>query len=733
MAETKTNIPIEIKMGNAGTNNSNLPAFKEGSIIFTKDTKKIYIDPVGETERIAVGGGEVDLSGKQDVFSDVQAIYDGDIIRLWNFKYWDKATKDYVQKSGAKLWVTDILTQDVQFSDPSATGYIKLVSSSEPQGNAYIALVTNSGTELVRFGAAPRSSAETYFKNVEINNLKLTNVQDESTEEPLTLYNFQNGLALGNNIIIRYSNVMSNEGIEFTNVPGDNLVIRKVADGVNPNEAVNKKQLDTKQDKITKDTELSVKKLLVAQTIDVPLLHLGGDNGHSIYSPGDYIGLASNTGDALLRGLKTPVQSNDAANKKYVDDSITTQVSSVYKAKGSITDLTTLSTPDKAHEGFVYNIENEFITTDQFVEGAGKVYSAGTNVVCINTTGTTYKWDVLAGMVNLSDYVTTEDLANGLAGKQEMITTSTNLIAGTVTAEAGQYFLKINNQSIDFVDRLISFDHPSISITMSGYKAGSSVTPADVSFLCYPQLTTALQNPYVTLSNIANPTSNYQAANKKYVDDAIAASGGSSITIDSELSGTSTNPVQNKVINSALSNKLDKFTQPGVQWNGLLYGVQDDGTGHSIQKMFDLCTDAIKDTVVLRNKQGEILCETPTVNVTDKHAVNIGYLTTKYGPTNYSSQDKEFYLPSGSNLVIPNTEMGRLFMGSEGARSTDFKIYVNDPIDGGKLIITSLKTPTNDEDAVNKKYVDDIKTELLKAINHPYTYDETTKELTLIL
>lgn len=64
MAETKTNIPVEIKMGNAGAEGANLPAFKEGSIIFTKDTKKIYIDPVGESERIAVGGGEVDLSGK---------------------------------------------------------------------------------------------------------------------------------------------------------------------------------------------------------------------------------------------------------------------------------------------------------------------------------------------------------------------------------------------------------------------------------------------------------------------------------------------------------------------------------------------------------------------------------------------------------------------------------------------------------------------------------------------
>ena len=84
-------------------------------------------------------------------------------------------------------------------------------------------------------------------------------------------------------------------------------------------------------------------------------------------------------------------------------------------------------------------------------------------------------------------------------------------------------------------------------------------------------------------------------------------------------------------------------------------------------------------------------------------------------------------------MVIRNSNVGRLFMGPEGANSTDFKIYVNDPLDGGKLIITNLKTPANNEDAVNKKYVDDIKTELFNAINHPYTYDETTKELTLIL
>ena len=41
----------------------------------------------------------------------------------------------------------------------------------------------------------------------------------------------------------------------------------------------------------------------------------------------------------------------------------------------------------------------------------------------------------------------------------------------------------------------------------------------------------------------------------------------SSITIDSSLSSTSTNPVQNKVINTALGNKVDKVPGKGLSAN----------------------------------------------------------------------------------------------------------------------------------------------------------------------
>lgn len=109
----------------------------------------------------------------------------------------------------------------------------------------------------------------------------------------------------------------------------------------------------------------------------------------------------------LASELTQPLDdSNVLTTKSYVDDSIATQISSVYKAKGSVADISALPTPDKAHEGFVYNIESEFTTTDLFVEGAGKTYPAGTNVVIVNTTGTEYKYDVLAGMVDLSNYAT---------------------------------------------------------------------------------------------------------------------------------------------------------------------------------------------------------------------------------------------------------------------------------------------------------------------------------------
>lgn len=92
-----------------------------------------------------------------------------------------------------------------------------------------------------------------------------------------------------------------------------------------------------------------------------------------------------------------------------VDAAIDTKISSTYKAKGSVA-FASLPAASSANEGFVYNVTDSFTTTADFVEGAGNTYPAGTNVVIVNTTGSTYKYDVLAGFVDLSGYVLSSDL-----------------------------------------------------------------------------------------------------------------------------------------------------------------------------------------------------------------------------------------------------------------------------------------------------------------------------------
>ena len=74
----------------------------------------------------------------------------------------------------------------------------------------------------------------------------------------------------------------------------------------------------------------------------------------------------------------------DMANLR---ESIDNKLSSVYKVKGSLAFASlTSALLVKANEGNVYNIMDAFTTTADFVEGAGKKHTAGSNVVVVETT-----------------------------------------------------------------------------------------------------------------------------------------------------------------------------------------------------------------------------------------------------------------------------------------------------------------------------------------------------------
>lgn len=118
---------------------------------------------------------------------------------------------------------------------------------------------------------------------------------------------------------------------------------------------------------------------------------------------------AVTTGTADM-ATKTWVGQQDYATTTNVNALISAAVSGAYKAKGSSA-FASLPTLNAATVGDVYNVSDAFLTTADFVEGAGKSYGAGTNIVCVDSDGSgTKKWDVLAGFVNLTEYVKGTDL-----------------------------------------------------------------------------------------------------------------------------------------------------------------------------------------------------------------------------------------------------------------------------------------------------------------------------------
>lgn len=137
---------------------------------------------------------------------------------------------------------------------------------------------------------------------------------------------------------------------------------------------------------------------------------------------------------AAIEEVKTAYENADTAiNNKFndyytkteadskIDSKIATAISSTYKPAGS-TMFSFLPSVGADQEGKVYNIIDAFTTTEDFVEGAGNNYPAGTNIVCIDTDDAgTYKWDVLAGFIDLSGYETTSDVTAKLAQKVDKV------------------------------------------------------------------------------------------------------------------------------------------------------------------------------------------------------------------------------------------------------------------------------------------------------------------------
>lgn len=124
---------------------------------------------------------------------------------------------------------------------------------------------------------------------------------------------------------------------------------------------------------------------------------------------------------------------------------------------------------------------------------------------------------------------------------------------------------------------------------------------------------------------IGTPTEDDDATTKAYVDSKSMAGGG--VIVDTELSSTSTNPVQNKVIKSALDDKLGKS---GGTMTGNLIGQYITGTWLQTTAASDLGRTPGKIAVL--DDSGWVYHRTPAELLADIGAATVSAMLDKAYP-----------------------------------------------------------------------------------------------------
>lgn len=120
-------------------------------------------------------------------------------------------------------------------------------------------------------------------------------------------------------------------------------------------------------------------------------------------------------------------------------------LSGAYILRGSVTFANLPETLTKAMTGYVYNVTTEFTTDARFIEGAGKKYSAGTNVAVANLGDDTtpdMKFDVIGAFVDVDGITARIDAVSDMITAAEFDATETYAIGDIVKHEDALYKFK---------------------------------------------------------------------------------------------------------------------------------------------------------------------------------------------------------------------------------------------------------------------------------------------------
>ena len=165
---------------------------------------------------------------------------------------------------------------------------------------------------------------------------------------------------------------------------------------------------------------------------DIPAMQLQSDWNQTDTTAKDYIKNKPTLGTAAAKDSTNSVTENstDLVESGAVKTAIDSAISRVYKPAGNKTCAQlTSELLVKANLGNVYNMTDSGTTTSDFVEGAGKTIELGDNVAVVDV-GTSqspsYKFDLLSGMVDLTNYIQKSSTAGLIKNDGTVDTTEYN-------------------------------------------------------------------------------------------------------------------------------------------------------------------------------------------------------------------------------------------------------------------------------------------------------------------
>lgn len=175
----------------------------------------------------------------------------------------------------------------------------------------------------------------------------------------------------------------------------ENFVAKAIAEEI-------KRKLDT----VSENAQVNIIESVSVNNVELEVT----EKGVNINVPtGTLAGLDEVGINQLNAALRTLIDGKadiaDVYTRTEVDNAISHAVAGVYKFKGSIM-FAELPT-EGMQAGDTYNIKDDFVTTEVFVETAGKEYTAGTNI-----SWTENGWDCLAGIYDFSDFMMKSDLVD---------------------------------------------------------------------------------------------------------------------------------------------------------------------------------------------------------------------------------------------------------------------------------------------------------------------------------